>query len=237
MMRANLSRYARWQLQDFFSDRGIALVLIGVLLASPEVLMMNRFKGPYSSPNQILLRMTGSLAIIFALVALNGQVSNDRTKGYFRFHFAKPVSPAAYYAQQFAVWFVGMMIVVGFLIGAFAAATGPVNPWPVLWYFALTYLGLGGIGFFISTVTHRDWLFLVGVWSLTQLVTSVYNDGTHWFEKLFFLLPPVENLGNASKALMREGVVGATDIAWILGYSAVFFALGLIVLHRRPFHS
>lgn len=237
MTRANVSGYARWQLQDFMMDRGVALVLIGALLAAPEVMMTSRFSAAFNSPYQVLLRLTGSLAIVFSLISLNGQVSNDRTKGYFRFLFAKPVSPAVFYAQQFGVWFLGMLIVVGLLIALFAGFMGPVNPWPILWYMALSYLAFGGVGFLISTVTHRDWLVLIGVWSVSQLVTSVYNDGSHWFEKLFFLLPPVEHLSNASKALMRAGVVGSSDVAWILGYSAVFFGLGLYVLHKRPFHS
>jgi ABC-type transport system involved in multi-copper enzyme maturation permease subunit len=238
MTRANVSRYARWQLQDFMTDRGIALVLIGVLLAAPEVIMMGRLKGPFlRDPTQILLRMTTSLSIIFALVSLNGQVSNDRSKGYFRFLFAKPVSPAAFYAQQFAVWFGGLMIVVSLLIGLFAITAGPVKPWPVLWYVALAYLGFGGVGFFISTVTRRDWLVLIGFWTIAQILVSVYKDENSWIERLFFVLPPVEHLDNAGKALLRQGVVGMGDVAWILGYSAVFFVLGLYVLHKRPFHS
>lgn len=236
MMRANLSRYARWQLQDFLMDRGIALVLIGVLLASPEVIMMHRQSGPFlGDPSQILVRLAASTAIIFALVSLNALVSGDRTKGYFRFLFAKPVSPAAFYAQQFGVWFVGLLLVVSVLIGVFAVTTGPVSPWPILWYVALVYLGFGGVAFFISTVTRRDWLVLVGFWTLSQILVSLYEDS--WIENLFFILPPVQHLENASKALLRQGLVGASDVAWILGYSAIFFGLGLFVLHRRPFHS
>lgn len=238
MTRSNISRYARWQLQDFLLDRGVALVLIGVLLATPELLMMSRFKGPFvRDPTQILLRMTTSVAIIFALVSLNGQVSNDRSKGYFRFMFAKPVSPAAYYAQQFAVWFAGLMIVVSLLVGLFALAAGPVSPWPVLWYVALVYLGFGGVGFFISTVLRRDWLVLIGFWTIAQIVVSLFKNENSWVERFFFILPPVEQFDNAGKALVRQGVATTGDIAWILGYSALFFALGLYVLHKRPFHS
>jgi ABC-type transport system involved in multi-copper enzyme maturation permease subunit len=238
MTRTNISRYARWQLQDFLMDRGVALVLIGVLLATPELLMMSRFKGPFvRDPTQILLRMTTSVAIIFALISLNGQVSNDRSKGYFRFMFAKPVSPAVYYAQQFAVWFAGLMIVVSLLVGLFALAAGPVSPWPVLWYVALVYLGFGGVGFFVSTVLRRDWLVLIGFWTIAQIVVSLYKNENSWVERFFFILPPVEQLDNASKALVRQGVATTGDIAWILGYSALFFAFGLYVLYKRPFHS
>ncbi len=237
MTRANVSRYARWQLQDFLVDRGVALVLIAVLLAAPQVIMMQKIKGPFSDPGQTLVRLGTSLAIIFALISLNGQVSNDRTKGYYRFLFSKPVSSLVFYSQQFAIWFAGLMIVTSLLIGVFAVAAGPVSPWPVLWYVALVYLAFGGFGFFISTVWHRDWLAIIGVWSLTQLLVAIYKDSGVWVERLFFLLPPVEHLGNASKALTRQAAVGMGDIAWVLGYSAVFFGLGLYVLHKRPFHS
>lgn len=237
-MRTNLSRYARWQLQDFFMDRGIALVLIGVLLASPDIILMHRLSGPFQrEPGQILVRFAASTAIIFSLVTLNAQVSGDRTRGYFRFLFAKPVSPAAFYAQQFALWFLGLMVVVSGLVGVFALTAGPVSPWPTLWYVALVYLGFGGVGFFISTVTRRDWLILIGFWTISQILVSLYKDRDSWIENFFFLLPPVEHLDNASRALLRQGMVGASDVAWILGYSAIFFVLGLFVLHRRPFHS
>lgn len=237
-MRANIARYARWQLQDFIMDRGIALVLIGILLAAPEIIMMHNFKGLISrDPTQMLLRLTSSTAIIFALVSLNGQVSNDRTSGFFRFLFAKPVSPATFYVQQFAVYFVGLMIVVSALLALFAITAGPVAPWPILGYVALVYLGLGGIAFFISTVTRRDWLVLIAFMTVGQIVVSLYKDRGLWIEKLFFLLPPVEHFGNASKALISQGPVSNIDVAWILGYSAVFFALGIVVLRRRPFHS
>jgi ABC-type transport system involved in multi-copper enzyme maturation permease subunit len=238
MTRANVSRYARWQLQDFLIDRGIPLVLIGILLAAPEVLMMGRLKGPFMrDPTQMLLRMTTSVAIIFSLVALNGQVSNDRTKGYFRFMFAKPVSPAVFYAQQFAVWFAGLMIVVSFLVGLFAVTAGPVSPWPVLWYVALVYLGFGGVSFFVSTVLRRDWLIVIGFWTIAQIVVGFYKDENSWVEKFFFVLPPVAHLDNAAKAVARQGVATMADIAWILGYSALFFVFGLYVLHKRPFSS
>ena len=237
MMRSNVARYARWQLQDFMVDRGVALVLIAVLLSAPEIIMMRKLGGALRDPTQSALRMSASLAIIFSLVSLNGQVSNDRTKGYFRFLFAKPVSPGAYYAQQFAVWFVGLMIVVALLIGVFSLTAGPISPWPILWYVALMYLGLGGVSFFISTVLRRDWLVLMGFWTITQIAREFYGDANSWIETLFVVLPPSDHMENAGKALVRQGVVGAADVAWILGYSALFFLLGLYVLHKRPFHS
>lgn len=238
MIRANLSRYARWQLQDFLLDRGIALVIIAVLMGLPEVIMMRRFAGPVPrDPTQTALRIASALAIIFALVSLNAQVSGDRAKGYFRFLFAKPVSPAAYYAQQFAVWFVGLLVVVALLIGLFSVTAGPINPWPILWFVGLTYLGFGGVAFFISTVLRRDWLVLVGFWTIAQILLELYRDRNSWVEKFFVILPPVEHFENAGKALVRQGMVGVGDIAWILGYSATFFLLGLYVLHKRPFQS
>jgi hypothetical protein len=238
MTRSNLARYARWQLWDFLVDRGPALLIIAGLLGAPEVIMMRRFAGPDSrDPTHAALRMTVSLAIIFSLVALNAQVSGDRVKGYFKFLFAKPVSPAAYYAQQFGVWFVGLMIVVALLIGIFSVTAGPISPWPILWYVGLTYLGFGGVAFFISTVLRRDWLVLVGFWTISQIAREFYRGDNSWIETLFIVLPPVEHMENAGKALVRQGAVSAGDVAWILGYSAVFFVLGLYVLHKRPFHS
>lgn len=238
MTASNISRYAIWQLRDFLIDRATAILLIGALVGSQAIIgaRLTGFTGR-SDANAILLRMISGLGILFAVIAINGQVSTDRTRGYFRFLFAKPVSPAAFYAQQFAVWFVGLLMTVGLLIGIFAAFAGPVSPWESLWFVSLVYIAFGGTGFFLSTVTRRDWLAVIGLWTVTQILHSLYDDRGIWFSRLFVLLPPVQQLDDAGKALTGHGSVAPADIAWILGYSALFFALGILVLHRRPFHS
>ena len=51
-----------------------------------------------------------SIVSLSVLIAVNGIVSTDRKKGYYRFLFAKPVSAGrAIYAQLFFVYMAGML--------------------------------------------------------------------------------------------------------------------------------
>ena len=78
--------------------------------------------------NHAFLRgILGTIVFLGALFAMNGIVANDRKQGFYRFLFAKPMTPSRYYGQAFFVhWagFVAVMIVLGLVYGALI--------WPVL---------------------------------------------------------------------------------------------------------
>ena len=62
--------------------------------------------------------LTGTLnALVFlgALFAMNGIVANDRKLGFYRFLFAKPVTPSRYYGQAFVLHWAGFMVVIAVL--------------------------------------------------------------------------------------------------------------------------
>jgi ABC-type transport system involved in multi-copper enzyme maturation permease subunit len=49
------------------------------------------------------------------------------------------------------------------------------------------------------------------------------------------VLPPIYELPDMIPALVQHGSVDTNSILWLLGYSAICFVVGLIVLKRRPF--
>ena len=49
------------------------------------------------------------------------------------------------------------------------------------------------------------------------------------------VLPPVYKLPDMVAEIVGERSVDANAILWLLGYSAICFAAGLIVLRKRPF--
>jgi hypothetical protein len=53
----------------------------------------------------------------------------------------------------------------------------------------------------------------------------------HWVTNL---LPPLHELSPALKSIMTTGSADTKSIVWLLGYSAIFFVAGLIVLWKRP---
>jgi len=219
-------------------DRGIAIVIIGMLWGYVLIEPMRRTMGaafavgPLSPAWPLVITVTSSVVSLAVLIALNGIVSTDRKMGYYRFLFSKPVSVVAYYAQLFFVYMAGVlvsmlllatvlhMIVPGFRIGYF------------LLYAAIIYIAMGGIGFFISVATRFDWLTLAAVWLGSRVVRDFWGAKPGWRSKAVELLPPVHKLNDVSFSMITNGTASTSDILWLLGYGALFFAFGLLLLRR-----
>lgn len=235
-MWLNLLRYTTWQLRDFARERGIALILIGLAIGTTILGPMKAMRIPFSddSARQILATIISQVAFIAAFVALNGIVSNDRKLGYYRFLFSKSVRVPAYYAQQFVMFFIGFVVVFAMLIGLFALLVHPVAPRGPLIYSALVFLSLGGVAFLISSLFRFDWPILVGVFLVTNILHSVIDNQEGLAGLLLRLLPPFQELPGMAAAI-NAGTVDSSRVIWLLGYSAICFIAGLIVLRRRPF--
>lgn len=235
-MRGNLIRYAGWQLRDFARERGIALMVIGIAIGVTFIGPMKAMSVQFNenSAVQVLVAILSQVAFLAAFISFNGMISNDRKLGYFRFLFSKPVSIPTYYAQIFAVFFVGYVAVFVILLGLFGLSVFPIFPSGVLIYSALVFLSLGGIAFFISSLFRFDWPVLAGTFMGTLLLRSLLADRDGWTRILLAILPPLHELTPLA-ALAAGGSVEPRTVAWLLGYSALFFVAGLLVLRRRPF--
>ena len=238
MNRGRLARYSLWQFRDFVMERGIGIVIIGslwgyVMFEPIRRAMGGQWRGDQTSPAWlILMQVASAVASLSVLIAMNGLVSIDRKNGYYRFLFSKPVNPVAYYAQLFAVYGVGVltaMVVLAGLARVIFPAFSVVN---FLIYSALIYVAMGGIGFFLSVATRYDWLTLAAVWLGARVLRGVYGPKGDWRSKAVELLPPVHKLDQVANSLIGTGRADANDVLWLLGYGALFFALGLFVLRR-----
>jgi hypothetical protein len=232
-----LARYSLWQFRDFVVDRGIAIVIIGVLWGTVLIEPLRRTMGPVFADSplsptwSLLMTAVSSVVSIAVLIALNGLVSTDRKMGYYRFIFAKPVSPVAFYAQLFFVYMVGVliaMLLLSLLLHHLVPRFSIVN---FLLYSALIYIAMGGIGFFISVATRFDWLTLAAVWLGSHILRNLYRTRPV-LGKLVEVLPPVHKLDEVANGIISYRSAPAWDIVWLLGYGAVFFALGLVLLRR-----
>lgn len=236
-MKENLTRYAYWQFRDFVRERGIAVMIVGLLLGALTVGPMRAMMGgsiDEMNAKRILLLVLPQLVFISAFIVFNGIISTDRKMGYYRFLFSKPVSIPAYYAQHFLVYFVGFMLVFAILFGVFAITVRPLNPLGTLAYCALVYFSLGGIAFFISSLFRFDWPILAGVYLTSAIVNGLWGQREGWRMIVRNMLPPLHKLSNMMGDLINFGKVDMQSVAWLLGYNALFFVMGLIVLWRRP---
>jgi hypothetical protein len=235
---SSLARYSLWQFRDFIMERGIAIVIIGMLWGYLLVEPMRRAMGsaftagPSSPIWPLVITAASSVVSLSVLIAVNGIVSTDRKMGYYRFLFSKPVSPVAYYAQVFFVGMAGVlfcMLLLSALLNRLIPEFGIFN---FLLYTALIYIAMGGIGFFVSVATRFDWLTLAAVWVGSRVLRDVYGVKPDWRSKAVELLPPVHKLNEVSHSVITEATARAGDVLWLAGYGALFFALGLLLLRR-----
>jgi hypothetical protein len=236
----SLARYSLWQFRDFVLERGVAIVIIGVLWGFVTLVPMRiaitseLTKSGHASPFwAMLLEGVSALVALAVLIAVNGIVSTDRKLGYYRFLFAKPVDPVLYYAQLFAVSMVGVvlsMLVLSSLLHTIFPIFSIVN---FLLYVALIYVAMGGIGFFVSVAMRFDWVSLVTVWLGSRILRLLYGPRNDWRSKAVELLPPVHKVDAVATSLITTGSAHASDVLWLLGYGALFFALGLALLRWR----
>jgi hypothetical protein len=233
-----LARYSVWQFRDFVIDRGVAILIIGSLWGYVLIEPLRRTMGPqWNGPQAptvfgIALQISSAIVSVAVLIALNGIVSNDRKMGYYRFLFSKPVNPVLYYAQLFLVYMIGViasMLVLSSLLKTILPAFSIPH---FLLYTALIYIAMGGIGFFLSVATRYDWLSLAGVWLGARVLRTTYGPKNDWRSKAVELLPPVHKLDDLANSLIGTGTAHATDVLWLAGYGALFFALGLFMLRR-----
>lgn len=238
MSRASLARYSPWQFRDFIMERGIAIVIIGMLWGYLLVEPLRRTMGaafaagPRSPMWPLVITAASSVVSLSVLIAVNGIVSTDRKMGYYRFLFSKPISAVAYYAQIFFVCMAGVLFSMLLLAGVLRMVIPEFSILNFLLYAAVIYIAMGGIGFFISVATRFDWLTLAAVWVGSRVLRDVYGARPDWRAKAVELLPPVHKLTDVSTSMITDGTAHASDVLWLLGYGALFFALGLLILRR-----
>ena len=262
---ARVGAYALWQLRDYLKDRGLPTLIVallsGYLGLSPIIERMPTRADPVSSGllarfgsadavyaarmmefNHAFLRgILGTIVFVGALFAMNGIVANDRKQGFYRFLFAKPMTPSRYYGQAFFVhWagFVAVMIVLGFVYGVLI---WPVLSRPLLLVIALMFVAYSGIAFLLSAAARWDWMSLVVVSVVATYLWGRYGESTHPVARLLFLLPPFhradEVYASVSGAPMYASgapiVIPWPILLWLTGYGAACFAAGLVVLRYR----
>lgn len=238
-MKGRLAKYSLWQFRDFFMQHGIGIAIIGLLWGYSLLAPLRAAMSPQSpismAPGSpiwgLVLQITSAVVSVSVLIAMNGIVATDRKTGYYRFLFAKPINHVLYYAQLFFVYMAGVLLIMAILAGLLRVILPSFNVLYFLMYAAVVYIAMGGIGFLLSVATRYDWLSLAAVWLGSRILRAVHSGPrAGWKGAAVQVLPPVHRLDDVANSLIGTGSAHATDVAWLMGYGAVCFVLGLILL-------
>jgi hypothetical protein len=190
------------------------------------------------SARYAVVSLFAEFSLISVLIGINGVVSNDRVRGYYRFLFAKPVSIPRYYAQAYVVNGLGLLATALAVLAVIYALGYPVFPVRVLLTVGLVYLSLGGLGFLYSTLARFDWVLMGATWGLAQVLRAVYPaHQSRAGQVLDVILPPFHQLRDVGLDLARGDAADTRLLVWLLGWGISGVLIGLLVLRRRPLAS
>jgi len=239
--RARLAEYVPWLARDYLTNQGPATALVVLLIGYLQLLpILKGAAGRVSLgevPLEIAVRILGMLlpALIFlgTFFATNGIIANDRKFNFYRFLFAKPVNPLTYYSVVFAVYGAGVLIVTLALFGIWSLAVRPMLPAEIFLILPVMYLAYGGIGFLLSAAWRFDWVSLVTALLAANIAWEMFGDTPWPARALLYLFPPVHRASTVY-TLDFDKPFPLVSVLWLAGYGALCFALGLVVLRKRP---
>jgi hypothetical protein len=257
MRRSRLGSYALWQARDYLMDRGIPTLIVSVLFGYLTVAPMvaNVRRGIENMPQRLIAKygsielarvallkdinepflrtFLGVIVFLGALLAMNGVIANDRNKGYYRFLFAKPVSPLRYYGQAFVVHWAGFLAISVLLALLYGQLVSPLLSGPLLAGMATMFLLYGGIVFALSAAFRRDWLLLVLITALSTYLWDRFGESESILSKLLYLLPPLNRTTEIYYAVASHSAVNWRLLSWFGAYGAACVVAGLLVIHTR----
>ncbi len=223
--QARLGRYALWQLRDYAFGAGGATVVLACALAwiGANTLSVN---GRQPSSFEWLV---GLVAFFGSVFAASGLIADDRTHGYYRFQFAKPVHPIRFYAQAYVtrgLWLVALVALIDGL-GVLTDRSVPIVG--SLAFIVVQYILVGGVTLLLSLLGRFAWLVSCVLYAMSILANRFYNvtvGGWHalWVT-LHFLLPPFH--------LSEIAMVETPQVWWSVGYGVLSLVATAIVLRRR----
>ena len=230
-MTATLLQYSPRQLRDMLLTRGAAMLVIAVVFSLP--ILMGAVPIPQSGAAAVLDGTLTAMSPFLVMVATYGIIGEDVRRGYFRFLFAKPISPVWYYTQAFLAVLIAFLAAQLIVVAVFALMVEPA--WPERWLLERTvfFLGFGSVIFALSRVLSIDWLIGLLLFIVGQGVRDWYPVSESLRGKVLnVVFPPSHLMG--SSLFPVEGIEWG-HVAWVLGYAAMCFAIGLSLVRFMPF--
>jgi hypothetical protein len=236
-VRARLGRYARWQMRDYVMGPGGITILFVVLL----IFLTSRTQGMGGADQHLppLDWLIEAVAILGSVFATSGLISDDRSRNYYRFLFAKPMDPLRYYGQAFVLRGLVVILIAAFIAGVASAITFSIPMLGAVLYTAIMYVFVGGITICQSTVWRFAWVGSLAMYLVSKLVAQMASLGTGiaqpWracWAVLHVVLPPFPQEDFLHPLLTSVPHWGAMagSIAWCVGYGCLALAAAALVI-------
>lgn len=244
-MRGRLTAYLRYQLADFLLLRAALPVILVLFFAfmtlktTPDTVDWASPSGGARQLNELFRILAGMFIVLGSFIGVARLVTDDRSNGYFRFLFSKPVSVERFYFQQWVLHGVGFVAIVGLLGVWLQALTAHVPVGGAMMVMALTWTLVGGVGFALSAATNYDALLLVVGYVASSVLHSIKAaPAAHmapWLRQVTRLTLPVQKLD-----YVRDQLYGGQDIPWpaaihVVAYGTAGLVAALVILRRASF--
>ncbi|HEY4217050.1 MAG TPA: hypothetical protein VGM67_07930 [Gemmatimonadaceae bacterium] len=250
---AYVLRYSAWQFRDYAINIGILSVILFGLLGMLEVMQL-RMATRTLELNPRLVSQLGRMrqesfqhlftmyASVGPILALSGMVSQDRSMGYVRFLFAKPLNPLRFYLQSFVVRTIGYFVVAALLVACYRAFEPTADLGRVAAGLGLFFIAFGGMTFLGSVISKYDGLGTVAFLLISVVVWAQWEISTTIWHALTYLVPPIEKFSGVSDWVSNlnplnpgQPVVFPTKwVIWTVSYGVACLVLGVVLLRKRP---
>jgi hypothetical protein len=184
----------------------------------------------YGSLAAVLMYFTAFLAVVAVMTV-------DRTTGYYRFFFSKPVNVVSYYLHAFFVHGAAFCL----LLVLFALAWGTAMPHESLLrasYAGLIALALiGGLGFGFGALSNADAALtpLAFIFAITaQNTMAATTNPPAWLMVAAKILPPADDFEKTRILLTGATPFLGAPLWHVLAYGAGGWVLGVGFLRWRP---
>lgn len=237
--------YLRYQLRDFLLLRAllpvglVVLVAYAMLKTTPATMDWSARGGGQRALAE-MFRMLASLFLpLAAFLGIARLVADDRSNGYFRLLFSKPVAIERFYVQAWLLHGMGLVALTGMLALWLQALTGPVPIFGAMAAMALTWVLVGGVGFLLSAATNHDALLLVLVFVVSTILQTITATSpvpvAAWVRQLSRAMMPMRQLDVVHGQLYAGLPVPWAETVHVLAYGGLAFMAGVIMLRRTSF--
>ena len=242
---SRLIAHTRYVLQDYLLLRAaLPVVLISFFgwmlirstlrFAGPKQWADPRFvagiHGSYTAASGILLYFTVFLAVIAVMTI-------DRTAGYYRFFFSKPVNVVSYYLHAFCVHGAALCLILALFAFGWDVAMPHESLHRTTYIGMIAFALIGGLGFGFGGLTDADaaltplsFIFATSA----QLTLAGYTGPPRWLVVVAKVLPPAADFEKVRGMLNSAQPFIGSPFWHVLAYGAGGWILGLIFLRWRP---
>ena len=230
---SGLVRYAPRHGLDMLMTRGVAMLGVALVVELPLILSGAFAEATTAQLTDLMGQLLGTLGVFFTLIAAYGLIGDDVRHGYYRFLFAKPVSPVAYYATSFVMTTLVFLAGVLGSVAVFSVLTRPVWPGSMMLEVLVDFCVLAALIMVYSRFSRFDWLLALVTLGLSDVARHKWPREQNLFGKVIDVLVPPTRTGRLFPADGPHWDMVAHELL----YAGALLLLALWLVRRVPFGS